>query len=141
MTAARSAPSGPVISPEGAVTTQGRLASASVAAGGQTTCAAVNVPPTGGSFLLGAVAQAAAAAGTTNAGYRVTFQPNTGPLQLLATAPIQGIGTTPETLPLLPMIQKVSQGGTLTLEVYNFGANGLNLTGVNAQIQPISITT
>jgi hypothetical protein len=142
MTAARSAPSGPVISPEGGAATQGRLTSQSIASGAApVTCVSVPVFAGGGSFLLSAECQAASAAALTAARYDVIFTPTGGAPSTIASRLLTDISTTPQAFRLLALIVKVLTAGELKIVIDNRGSQELIATGVDAQIQPVTITT
>ncbi len=142
MSAARSAPSGPAITPEGGSPTLGYLATATVAAGASTDCAVANVPAAGGSFLVSAACQAAAASATTTARFQVIFTPtSTGVPVVLFTVSRASVPTSPEPFRLLSLIAKVLEAGSLAVKLGNTGAQQLDATDVDCTIQPLTITT
>mgnify|MGYP003522541679 FL=1 len=51
------------------------------------------------------------------------------------------VGTTPEPFRLQPLFVKVEEAGELKIQIGNTGAQSLTATGVDAQIQPVTITT
>jgi hypothetical protein len=51
------------------------------------------------------------------------------------------VATAAEPFRLLPLICKVEEAGTLKIDLSNTGAQVLTCTGIDAQIQPLTITT
>ena len=142
MSAARSAPSGPAVSPEGATPTQGRIATTTIAsAGNPVDCCAVAVPAPGGSYLVDAASQANSGSATTTARYQVIFTPTRTGVAVVKMQRSLSVGTTPEPFRLQPLFVKVEEAGELKIQIGNTGAQSLTATGVDAQIQPVTITT
>ena len=140
MSAARSAPSGPAVTPEGGSLTQARIASANVAAAARSNLSVVTVPSQGGSYLISADALAAAASATTTGQYEVNWTPTGGALTTLFSRSLT-VATAAEAFRLQSLIAKVNGPGELAVAVENTGAQQLNLTLVDVQIQPLTITT